>query len=187
MSVKIYFFQLKLLSEQELDERTENTIVLLQPTTRGQSLVSSRLTLQLWSIPERLQGSLGNFRLNWKRVKPAVKLLKILSSLFLQESKLAYEQTGDQRPRAAANTAFPLLSSPQKSEIGWNSIFTVTAATAALLMVTSLLRTLVRCWLDGHQPGQTSASETPSSSPTLSVGWPGALWTRSSWELWSRK
>lgn len=86
-----------------------------------------------------------------RNTKPAVKLLKLLSSHFLPESKLAYYPSGNKQPRAALNATFPLLSPPQKSEIGWNSIFTVTAATAALLMMTSLLRTLVRCWPEGHQ------------------------------------
>lgn len=41
------------------------------------------------------------------------------------------------------HNSFPIF--PQRSEIGWNSILTVTAATAVLLMMTSLLRALVRC------------------------------------------
>lgn len=41
---------------------------------------------------------------------------------------------------------------PQGSEVGWNSILTVTAAAAVMLLMANLLRALVRCWLDGQQP-----------------------------------
>ncbi|XP_062418880.1 coiled-coil domain-containing protein 136-like isoform X2 [Pungitius pungitius] len=69
----------------------------------------------------------------------------------LQELQVLYDSS--QRERAELEEELQrckaelekLSAGAQGSEVGWNSILTITAATAVLLMMTSLLRALVRC------------------------------------------
>lgn len=81
------------------------------------------------------------------------------------------------------NTTVFLSPPPQESQVGWNSILTITAAAAVLLMMTSLLRALVRCWLMGL-PLQWRLLTGPSNSPRHRPQ-TEAEFTRLSWQaMW---